>query len=114
DALEETTGEAVRAMMEPWILQGGYPVVEATPTPHGLRVRQRHFTLDPGEADARLWVVPLRIRTTTGVTGVVLDGPEMTLTGLTDPVVTVNADASGFFRVVPDGAAVDLVVAGHA
>ena len=62
DALADASGQPVRQIMEGWILQGGYPAVSATATEHGLEVAQRHFTLDPGQADERSWVVPLRLR----------------------------------------------------
>ena len=61
-ALAEASGEPVGQIMDGWIHQGGYPAVTATPTDHGLRVSQHHFTLDPERADERSWVVPLRLR----------------------------------------------------
>jgi puromycin-sensitive aminopeptidase len=79
DALEESTGEPVRAIMDSWIFQGGYPVIdvelvhddlatgEATGEGSVLRLTQRRFgyagDLGDGEpsppADPQTWQVPL-------------------------------------------------------
>jgi puromycin-sensitive aminopeptidase len=79
DALEESTGEPVRAIMDSWIFQGGYPVIdvelvhddlttgEATGEGSVLRMTQRRFAYagDPGDGDAKpsgdpqTWQVPL-------------------------------------------------------
>ncbi len=62
NALAEASGFDVRNIMDAWIHSGGYPQVAATPTPHGLRISQRHFTLDPQAVTQQRWRVPLRIR----------------------------------------------------
>src|SRR5262249_29142810 len=79
DALEESTGEPVRSIMDSWIFQGGYPVIdvgllhddlstgEATGEGAVLRMTQRRFgyagDLGDGEAerngDPETWQVPL-------------------------------------------------------
>ena len=133
DCLEATSGEPVRRIMDGWIYQGGYPLVELTETAHGVSVSQRRFALDPHESDGRRWSVPLRIRTRRSSherggdrrhgrshgrshgpeTRFLLDGPAATLTGLSvDDIVTVNAGSSGFFRVRPTRRAVAAAVSG--
>ncbi|GJM37799.1 MAG: aminopeptidase [Acidimicrobiales bacterium] len=102
DALEHTSGQPVRSLMDGWIYQGGYPVIEATPTPHGIELRQRQFTLDPTAADDRSWVVPVGVRVVDGGAvadhRVLLDRESMLLT-VSGDLVTANADGSGFYRV---------------
>ena len=101
DALADASGQPVRQIMEGWILQGGYPAVSATATEHGLEVAQRHFTLDPGRADERRWVVPLRLRQRKGdghELRLLLDQTRRTLTVTATEVVTLNSRASGFYR----------------
>ena len=131
DCLEATSGEPVRRIMDGWILQGGYPLVELTETAHGVSASQRHFALDPTRSNDQLWAVPLSIRahrsahedgearphgkthgSTHGpATRFLLDGPAATLTGRSaDDIVTVNADASGFFRARPTPGAVEAAV----
>ncbi len=103
DALAGASGQPVRQIMEGWILQGGHPAVSATATEHGLEVAQRHFTLDPGQADDRSWVVPLRLRVRQQEGGrrelrLLLDQTRRTLTVAATEVVTLNSRASGFYR----------------
>ncbi len=102
DSLEHVSGQPVRRTMEGWILQGGHPVIEADDTPHGVVLRQRHFSLDPKVADNRTWAVPLGIRTEhegkLAEHRVLLDAETCTLT-TPGRLVTANADSSGFFRV---------------
>ncbi len=107
NSLADASGEPVRQIMEGWIYQGGYPAVAATTTDHGVSLSQRHFTLDPRQADERSWAVPLRLR----IQGpgdddrrelrVLLDQPGRTLTGAAGQPVTVNSGASGFYRDDP-------------
>ncbi len=104
-SLEEVTGEPVGAVMQSWIFQGGHPLVSLESTPHGVEIRQRHFTLDPDAADDRLWRVPLRIKTvdpsgSIRTRSVLLDGPRLLLTD-GDRVLSANAQGSGFYRVSP-------------
>jgi puromycin-sensitive aminopeptidase len=61
DALEETTGEPVRKVMDTWIWQGGYPLLEAGVTDGELVLAQRRFRLD-GAEDPTVWYVPLLVR----------------------------------------------------
>ena len=139
DALEEASGQPVRSMMDGWIYQGGYPAVSARPDGEGgLVVAQRHFTLDEARAGAdRTWAAPLRIRTSGdggkggetadgtppapggegegGAEGseirFLLDGPEGVVSGVSGPVVTLNAGGTGFYRVEWDADARAAVAA---
>ena len=90
--------------MHDWIYQGGHPIITATATPHGLRVEQRAFTLDPNVADDRTWSVPLVIRHDGETTSALLTEGSMLLTGITGTPTTVNAGAAGFFRTAIDEA----------
>ncbi len=103
ESLERVTGEPVGRIMRSWIFQGGYPLVSVDATPHGVRLSQSHFTLDPEAGDERRWSIPLRIRTSgkeaSSTRSVLLEAASVQLTGLDHDVVTVNADGVGFYRV---------------
>jgi puromycin-sensitive aminopeptidase len=63
DALEEVSGQPVRAMMDTWILQGGHPLVEL----EGATLSQRPFTYGPqapgtSSAIGSRWDVPVLVR----------------------------------------------------
>jgi puromycin-sensitive aminopeptidase len=125
-SLADASGEPVGQIMDGWIHQGGYPAVAATAGDHGLRVAQRHFTLDPERADGRSWVVPLRMRVQPPASDrdetqirppagdrdemrLLLDGSPRTLTGVAGDPVTVNSGASGFYRDDPSPEALAAV-----
>ena len=103
-SLETISGQPVQSLMHDWIYQGGHPIITATATPHGLRVEQRAFTLDPNVADDRTWSVPLVIRHDGETTSALLTEGSMLLTGITGTPTTVNAGAAGFFRTAIDEA----------
>jgi len=103
NSLAAASGEPVRQIMDGWIHQGGYPAVAAAATDHGLRVSQRHFTLDLRQADERSWAVPLRLRIQGPADDrrelrMLLDQPGRTLTLAAAEPMTVNSGASGFYR----------------
>ncbi|MEZ5243583.1 MAG: M1 family metallopeptidase [Acidimicrobiales bacterium] len=102
DALEQVSGAPVRSMMDGWIYQGGHPVVEVDTTPHGTRLAQRHFSLDPAAAEAKRWTVPVGLRLEHDGNlvdhRVLLDGDALVLTA-PGKLVSANADAAGFYRV---------------
>ena len=112
DALEAETGEPVRAMMDSWIFQGGFPLVSAGVVDGELRLGQQQFrftqpTDADGGPDAR-WHVPVVVRSAAGTERILLDQPETSL-ALPQPAspehpVVVNAGGHAFYRVSYDDA----------
>ncbi|MGB3734839.1 MAG: M1 family metallopeptidase [Ilumatobacter sp.] len=110
DAIETTSGEPVRRMMDSWIWQPGFPLVSArlVPSAEGgreLELSQQRFCysdLDP--ADDSVWVIPVHVRNGGDVNTVLLDSAEPVTVPLSsaDDVVVVNALGHGFFRVAYD------------
>ena len=103
-ALNEASGEPVGEIMDTWILQGGYPVVDAAKVAGGIELSQRRFLVIPDETDQTEWKVPIGIR---GVADgqpfskrVLLDGPStvVPVDGDIDWFIA-NAGGHGFFRV---------------
>ncbi len=106
DALEEESGEPVRATMDSWIFQGGHPLVtvERAPDRSTIRLSQQQFRYTPGQAgDEGHWAVPVTLRASVGgqlvARRLLLDGP--TDVGFDAPVdwVVVNEGSWGFYRV---------------
>ena len=119
DALEATSGEPVRRIMDSWIWQEGYPLVSASLSADGtsITLRQRRFLFGDGlredgtpVPEAR-WAVPVQVRqvaageeaSSAQEVKVLLDGDEASVP-LLDPeaVVVVNSGAHGFYRVAYD------------
>lgn len=61
DALEAASGEPVRAVMDSWIWQGGYPLLSVSAGDGEVALDQRRFRLD-GAEDPTRWHVPVLIR----------------------------------------------------
>jgi puromycin-sensitive aminopeptidase len=123
DALEATSAEPVRRIMDSWIWQEGYPLVRASVADDGAAflLRQRRFMFDdPGDgqstdegrerarrASETRWAIPIQVRQVAGgassETKVLLDGDDVALPLLApDAIVVVNRGAHGFYRVAYD------------
>lgn len=110
DAIEEAVadsgGEPVRAMMDSWIWQPGYPLISAeidrSHSPAALILRQERFSFDDSPSDdSSLWLVPVHLRIGDRRMKVLLDGKDLRIDLGQDserPIV-VNADGHGYFRV---------------
>ena len=104
DAIEAATGEPVRRIMDQWIWQGGYPLLDVRVRADGIRIDQRRFLAD-GADDPTVWDVPLRVRALDGDERSVLVRPEgVTLTEPEAAGVVANAGATSFVRVHYDAA----------
>ncbi|MGZ8518859.1 MAG: M1 family metallopeptidase [Candidatus Binatia bacterium] len=105
DALEESTQQPVRALMDSWIFQPGYPLVSVEISGRTLRLSQQIFRyLHDGSDSERRWHVPIFLRagTPAGVVSKTLLLTEKAQQVAFDaPVdwVVVNAGAHGFYRV---------------
>jgi len=101
DALEASSDQPVRSMMDTWIFQGGYPIVSAERTgDNEIRLTQQRFRYIDNASDKPLWHVPIGIRTDTGIKKVLLTDESATIAlpeGST--WVVVNQRSDGFFRV---------------
>jgi puromycin-sensitive aminopeptidase len=104
DALEESTKQPVRALMDTWIFQPGYPLISVEKSGRTIRVSQQIFRyLQDGSDSERQWHVPIFLRAGTP-SGVV--NKTLLLTGKEQQVefdapadwVVVNAGAHGFYR----------------
>ena len=61
DAIEETSGEPVRELMDSWIWQPGYPLVSATLDGTDLVLTQQRFAFGESE-DTTTWLIPVHVR----------------------------------------------------
>ena len=99
DAIEETTGQPVRSLMDSWIWQPGYPLVSATLEGNELVLTQQRFAFGD-TADSTSWLVPVIVRNGGTTDRVLLEAGPARL-ALADPAgpVVVNAGGHGFYRV---------------
>ena len=106
DALELSSGEPTRQIMDSWIFQPGFPLVSVEMVEPGrLKLSQRPFRyLAEGETPSELWQVPVSFRAGgqdgSQVRKVLLSGLEQMVDLGSEPAwVVANAGGHGFFRV---------------
>jgi len=107
DAIEATSGEPVRRIMDSWIWQPGFPLVTAALGADGSHVElsQQRFRLGqiPTGADEQRWATPIHVRNGGSTTTVLLEDASVKVPLVdADGAVVVNAGGHGFFRVAYD------------
>ena len=105
DAIEDSTHQPVRALMDTWIFQAGYPIISVEKRAGGIVLSQRLFRyLQDNEEQEPKWHVPIFLHA--GIKGdvftkTVLLAKQELLIELADDTdwVVVNAGGHGFYRV---------------
>ena len=107
DRIEEAVAVAgastpVRALMDSWIWQAGYPLVSTRLDGSELVLSQQRFAYGDTD-DPTVFVVPVHLQISGVEHKVLLDGPDMrvALPGA-DSTVVVNAGGHGYYRVAYD------------
>ena len=104
DAIEATSGDPVRRIMDSWIWQPGYPLVSAALVDGSLELRQERFHFGTGDGDGdQLWAIPIHIRFGDDTITLLLDDASASVplgeaAGAGQPII-VNAGGHGFYRV---------------
>ena len=108
DAIEATSGEPVRRIMDSWIWQPGYPLVSADLVDGDgdgllLELGQERFsyTADPAATADATWAIPVHVRSGGAVTTTLIETAEPVTVPIaaTSDAVVVNAGGHGFYRV---------------
>lgn len=103
DAIEESSKQPVRQMMDSWIFQGGFPLLSVEAGDKGLVLSQQRFFSLPKETSDQLFKIPVMLRAKTDKGEVskkfILDKKSMTveLPGKLEWVI-VNDGGHGFYR----------------
>ena len=99
DALETTSGEPVRRLMDSWIWQPGHPIVSASAADDGtVTLRQQRFSWSDDASDTT-YVVPVVVRTDAGIQRLLIESEPVSITVGTTGAVVVNHEGHGFYRV---------------
>ncbi|KAJ7697953.1 leucyl aminopeptidase [Mycena metata] len=109
DGISAETGLDIPGLMNAWVSQIGFPLITVTEGSNGIHVRQDRF-LDSGspgvEENEIIWNIPLRILTVEDDGGVSIDSKailterESTLNVDTSKTFKLNAETTGFYRVL--------------
>jgi puromycin-sensitive aminopeptidase len=115
DALEDSTKQPARALMDTWIFQPGYPLVGVEKNGSAIRLTQQIFRyLQDGSDRDRKWHVPIFLRagTKAGVVSKTLlltEGEQRVEFDVAPDWVVVNAGGHGFYRVRYSGELLDAL-----
>ncbi|MCI0678752.1 MAG: M1 family metallopeptidase, partial [Actinobacteria bacterium] len=102
-ALDGVSDWPVRAVMDTWVYQRGFPQIEVRQMDGGLRLGQRRYLVIADETDTTIWKVPLQLRGSVAGSEfhrkVLLEDDEIGV-DLGAPVdwVVANAGGYGFYR----------------
>ena len=105
DAIEESAHQPVRALMDSWVFQPGYPLISVHADQQTLILTQQRFLYLPDDTThGQTWQVPifLRVKTTAGVhtqTLLLTDSEIRVELPAAPEWVVVNADGPGFYRI---------------
>ncbi|KAJ7025196.1 leucyl aminopeptidase [Mycena alexandri] len=109
DGISAETGQDIPGLMNDWVSQIGFPVITVTENSNGIHLRQDRF-LDSGSPQVNeneiIWNIPLRILTVENDGRVSIDKKailterENTLTVDTSKTFKLNAETTGFYRVL--------------
>lgn len=104
ESLESASQKPVSRVMQNWVEQAGYPLVEARRDANLLQLKQQRFTYLPNESE-QIWMVPIRIELFRSngdkeeVTKL-FEWPSTTISiGADVFAYKINAGQSGFYRV---------------
>jgi len=104
ETFEEATGEPINEIMESWVYQPGYPLVEVKRQGNELIFMQHRFTFLPNESD-QTWIIPVTIMLfyNNGESKTIgtLFKDKSTKVSISEDVVAfkVNIEQTGFYRV---------------
>jgi puromycin-sensitive aminopeptidase len=115
DALEDSTKQPVRALMDSWIFQAGYPMISVKKDGPTLCLTQQIFGyLEDGSDQDRKWHAPIFLRASTKsgeVSRTILLTEKEQRVELADEVewAVVNAGGHGFYRARYGGDLIDAL-----
>ncbi len=103
ESLDQASGEPVGEIMNTWILQGGYPLLEVGEEGEGVRITQRRHLKIP-DADPTRWQIPCQLRGETdrgpfGQKTLLADRQSVVRLAGPPAWITANAGGHGFYRV---------------
>jgi len=103
-AVGKASGQDIRALIDPWILRIGFPVLTVGEEPGQIGIKQNRY-LSTGdvnsEDDSTTWWVPLRLEGKVGskdITPLELTKREDIIRDVDDSFYKINKDTTGFYR----------------
>lgn len=102
DALEKVSKKPVRKMMNSWVRQVGYPIIEATAKGSKLLLTQKRYLAEKdGKSQKGNWIIPVSIKTQDNLTFKLMTRQSETV-ALAADWFKLNAGQMGMYRVKYD------------
>ncbi len=97
NSLASVSRKPVRQMMNNWVSQVGYPLIEATVSDSKIKLEQKRFLLENGKSKNENWIIPVTVKT----------GDKLVSKLMTKPIsipmdgrwFKINSGQKGFYRV---------------
>ena len=100
-SIEKASGKPISKVMEAWIKRPGYPYISVKRNGEKLRLEQKRFLLD-GSQSNETWPIPLTLKRKGKEEALLMESDHMEIDA--HDFVKLNADESGFYRVLYDEA----------
>ncbi len=94
----KVSDQPVRGVMESFIKQVGYPIIEADIDDNRIKLNQYRFLLN-GKKQIMKWKIPLTVKYKNGNESILFDTETMDI-DYSDSFIKLNDDETGFYRVL--------------
>lgn len=100
NVLEKVSKKPVRKMMDSWVRQVGYPIIEAMSKDSKMSLTQKRYLAEnDGKSQKGSWIVPVSIKTPYGVTFKLMTRPSETIALKDADWFKLNSGQMGMYRV---------------
>jgi tricorn protease interacting factor F2/3 len=107
NSIAKYSGGNISKIMESWIKRMGYPVITVSRNGSRLQMKQERYLLSSSRKEEP-WPIPLVVRRNSGYESILFSSGEMEIQD--SPIMTMNGNRSGFYRVLYEGPLLDEVI----
>jgi len=102
DSLASVSRKPVRQMMNSWVRQVGYPLIEATVNDSKIKLEQKRFLLENGKPKNGNWIIPVSVKTGNKLVSKLMTKPISIPIDSESGWFKINSGQKGFYRVKYD------------
>jgi tricorn protease interacting factor F2/3 len=102
NSLASVSRKPVKQMMNNWVRQVGYPLIEATVNESKIKLQQKRFLLDNGKSKKGNWIIPVSVKTDDKIISKLMTRHITIPIDNTFDWFKINSGQKGFYRVKYD------------